>query len=190
MSKEKLRSKNYTDDLVSRLSRMNVGQKLSPGRTYVTKITSQKKSVIDCKECFTCNHLTGCSLYNCGTCKKAVETGCQNKFCKRHKCRENEMKCNCTTRRLLSQFSDTSHLRKGSKEVFGWFNCSQKRGEKTIVCKRWNSAHAWIDMGKLLTQQCQKCKKPCRPIKVKLKEWRGGQESSGEKPHDEVNCFN
>ena len=145
-----------------------------------------KKAIIDCKECFTCEHLTVCTSYHCGTCEQAIKIGCQNKFCKRHNCRESSSKCTCTTEKLLLEFANTRHLRKGAKEVFGWFSCSEKKGKKTVICKRWNSAHAWIEMGKLLTQQCQKCEKPCKPVKVKRKEWRGQQEASGEKPHDEV----
>ena len=145
-----------------------------------------KDTIIDCEECFTCEHLMDCDSYDCHTCEKAVEIGCQNKFCTRHNCRENSLKCKCTTERLLQEFADTRYLPKRAKEVFGWFSCSEKRGKKTIICKRWNSAHAWIEMGKLLTQQCQKCEKPCKPVKVKRKEWRGQQEASGEKPHDEV----
>ena len=150
----------------------------------------QKHEIIDCKECFTCEHLNNCSLQHCDTCEKAIEVGCQNKFCTLHNCRENSLKCNCTTNRLITKFANTRHLPKGSKEVFGWFNCSKKKGRETVVCKRWNSAHAWIENGKLLTQRCQRCEKPCKPIKVKRKEWRGQQEASGDKPHDQVKFLN
>ena len=170
-------SDSSENDLISGFSRLSVGQ---------------KNAVIDCKRCFTCEHLAGCSSYNCGCSKTAVEIGCQNKFCQLHQCRENNLKCDCTTKRLLLKYADTRRGKSGKrsgKEVFGWFECTKKRTNKTLVCKRWNSAHTWIEMGKFLTQQCQNCEKPCRPIKVKQKEWRGEQEAVGNKPHDEVKFF-
>ena len=166
---------HYADDLVSIFNGLSI---------------EQKNAVVDCGECFTCEHLTVCDSFGCDTCEKAVEIGCQNEFCKLHNCRENSLKCTCTTERLLIQYADTRRLPKGAKEVFGWFNCFEKRGKNTVVCKRWNSAHAWIEMGKLLTQQCQRCEQPCKPVKVKQKEWRGQQEASGERPHDEVKFSN
>ena len=52
------------------------------------------------------------------------------------------------------------------------------------ICNLWQSAHVWIENGRLLTQQCKKCEAPCTPFKVKKKDWSG--ESISEKPHDEV----
>merc|ERR1712147_240522 len=101
---------------------------------------SEKQRAIDCKECFPCEHLTRCIALGqtCTTCKKAVKAGCQNKFCRKHQCRENSLKCDCATLRLKANYAGDS------KEVYGWFKCFKKQGRgknqgKPVFCNRWNS---------------------------------------------------
>ena len=117
---------------------------------------ADKESIIDCGDCFSCEHLETCDydLEDCDDCAKIVtEIGCQNRWCSRHNCRENALKCTCTTERLKAKYQN------GSKAVFGHFKC--KRCKKT-----WTSARAWVERGELLTQDCKKCNVTMKPFKV------------------------
>ena len=117
---------------------------------------ANKDSVIDCRECFSCKHLDNCydEPEDCNDCIKILtEIGCQNKWCAKHKCRENALKCSCTTERLLSKYEN------GTKSVFGHFKCKRCK-------KKWNSAFAWVEDGELLTQDCKKCNISMEPFKV------------------------
>ena len=50
------------------------------------------ESVVDCGECFSCDHLENCEFEDCGTCEKIANCiGCQNKWCTKHNCRENAL---------------------------------------------------------------------------------------------------
>ena len=115
---------------------------------------ANKLSIIDCGDCFSCTHIRSCNKIHCIDCVKIVnEIGCQNKWCDRHNCRENALKCSCTTERLLLKYEN------GTKSVFGHFRCKR--------CKKsWNSALAWIEYGELLKQDCKRCNNSMRPFKV------------------------
>jgi len=149
-------------------------------------IPEQKKQpTLNCGKCFPCEHLKTCPDRSCGphdsceTCIDALQVGCQNKFCEKHQCRVNSLKCDCTTKFLRQKYS------RGSKEVYGWFKCHKTKQQ----CNRWNSAHAWVEKGSFLSQNCKKCEKPCAPFKARLKEWRGdNKEDVKELPHDEERC--
>ena len=117
---------------------------------------ASKQSVIDCGECFSCEHLDSCydDPEDCDDCEKILtEVGCQNKWCAKHKCRENALKCSCTTERLLTKYKN------GRKSVFGHFRCKRCK-------KKWNSAFAWVEDGELLTQDCKKCNISMKPFKA------------------------
>merc|ERR1712227_1039471 len=138
---------------------------------------TEKKSIIDCGSCFSCEHVKLCPDTYCEDCSKIVnEIGCQNKWCNKHHSRENALKCSCTTNRLLKKYEN------GKKSVFGHFRCK--------VCqKKWTSAFAWVELGELLTQECKKCNVAVKPFKVKSKEWRGSnREEKATDPHDEQRC--
>ena len=82
-----------------------------------------------------------------------MEDGCQNKWCHKHHCREKDFKCSCTTERLLAIF------RRGKKSVYGHFRCDK-------CWKMWHSALAWVENGRLLTQDCKICNYRMSPFKV------------------------
>merc|ERR1712227_207005 len=83
---------------------------------------TEKKSIIDCGSCFSCEHVKLCPDTYCEDCSKIVnEIGCQNKWCNKHHSRENALKCSCTTNRLLKKYEN------GKKSVFGHFRCKKSK---------------------------------------------------------------
>jgi len=181
-------SEDYIDDYESRLRQTDSYDDYGDVIAGLSNMSlGRKMQTVDCEECFPCIHLMSCNNQPCSTCKDAVKAECQNKFCLKHQSRENDLKCDCSTERLL-----TTYVNHPGKEVYGWFKClkSTKKRNKNMTCNQWNSAHAWVQRGKLLTQDCKKCEAPRVPFKARLKEWRGNAETTDEskQPHDQARC--